>query len=49
MESSTAHIRAYEDLPSLARAYVDLLVERIGLPASLISVGPERDATIVMD
>ena len=48
-KSSTAHIRAYEDLPSLARAYVDLLVERIGLPASLISVGPERDATIVMD
>tara|TARA_B100001250_G_scaffold120220_2_gene102039 strand:- start:22893 stop:24173 length:1281 start_codon:yes stop_codon:yes gene_type:complete len=48
-KSSTAHIRAYEDLPSLARAYVDLLVESIGLPASLISVGPERDATIVMD
>ncbi|MEE3233923.1 MAG: adenylosuccinate synthase [Candidatus Latescibacterota bacterium] len=48
-KSSTAHIRAYEDLPSLARAYVDMLVERIGLPASLISVGPERDATIVMD
>ena len=48
-KSSTSHIRAYEDLPSLARAYVDLLVERIGLPTSLISVGPERDATIVMD
>ena len=47
--SSTAHIRSYQELPSLARDYVELLVERIGLPASLISVGPERHATIEMD
>ena len=47
--SSTADIRSYEDLPVLARSYVDLLVDSIGLPASLISVGPERDATITMD
>ncbi len=46
---STADIRSYEDLPALARSYVDLLVDSIGLPASLISVGPERDATITMD
>ena len=46
---STADIRSYEDLPVLARSYVDLLVDSIGLPASLISVGPERDATITMD
>jgi adenylosuccinate synthase len=47
--SPTAHIRSYRQLPSLARDYVELLVEKIGLPASLISVGPERDATIEMD
>jgi adenylosuccinate synthase len=34
------------DLPSAARAYVDRLSELLGLPVSIISVGPDRSQTI---
>ncbi|MDR1083693.1 MAG: adenylosuccinate synthase [Deltaproteobacteria bacterium] len=37
-----------EDLPRAARVYLDLLEELLGVPAALISVGPDREATIVL-
>jgi len=41
--------RRYDDLPPAARAFVDEICERVGVPWELISVGPAREATIVRD
>ena len=42
----TTGARAFADLPAGARAYVRRIEELSGTPVSLISVGPDRDATI---
>jgi adenylosuccinate synthase len=39
--------RRLADLPAGARRYVDRLSELLGLPVSIISVGPDREQTIV--
>jgi adenylosuccinate synthase len=39
--------RRREDLPSAARAYVTRLEEWIGVPATFVSVGPEREQAIL--
>lgn len=41
--------RSFEDLPDPARDYVRWLEDSLEVPASLIGVGPERDATIERD
>ncbi len=41
--------RRWSDLPSSARDYVEFLAARIGVPVSIVSVGPERTQTIVRD
>jgi hypothetical protein len=38
--------RAWGDLPENARRYVDFLSEQVGVPVSIVSVGPERQQTI---
>ena len=38
--------RRVADLPAAARRYVDRLSELLGLPVSIISVGPDREQTI---
>jgi adenylosuccinate synthase len=38
--------RRLTDLPATARAYVDRLSQLLGLPVSIISVGPDREQTI---
>lgn len=40
-------IRRYEDLPANARAYVERLESLLGVPVSLIGVGPDRSQTLV--
>jgi len=40
-------VRRYEALPANARRYVERLESLIGCPATIISVGPHRDQTIV--
>jgi adenylosuccinate synthase len=42
-------VRRLADLPTAARRYVDRLGELLGLPVSIISVGPERTQTIGTD
>ncbi|MDE2508930.1 MAG: adenylosuccinate synthase [Planctomycetota bacterium] len=39
--------RRWNDLPPAARRYVDYLSELLGLPVSIVSVGPERRQTIL--
>ena len=40
-------LTCFEDLPAAARAYVAFLEETLGIAVPIISVGPERDQTIV--
>lgn len=39
----------WEDLPANARLYVRRVEERVGVPVALISVGPRREETILLD
>jgi adenylosuccinate synthase len=39
-------VRKLDDLPENARQYLDRIMELIGVPIELVSVGPERDQTI---
>ncbi|RJP33746.1 MAG: adenylosuccinate synthase [Actinobacteria bacterium] len=41
--------RKLEDLPVEARDYLDFISQRAGVPIKLISVGPERQQTILLD
>jgi adenylosuccinate synthase len=47
-EEDISGVRRLEDLPPNARRYVDRLSELSGVPLSFVSVGPSRDATIVV-
>ncbi len=40
--------RRLEDLPDQARRYIDRIQQIAGVPATMISVGPERDQTIML-
>ncbi len=44
--ASTSSARRLDDLPSQARDYITRIEQETGLPISIISIGPERDATI---
>jgi adenylosuccinate synthase len=39
--------RTFDELPPNARAYLDRISELVGQPIDMVSVGPERDQTIV--
>jgi adenylosuccinate synthase len=41
--------RSYEQLPANARAYLDRITELVQRPVGMVSVGPERDQTIVVN
>jgi adenylosuccinate synthase len=41
--------RTPDDLPPNARAYVEALAELAGVPITLVSVGPERTQTVMLD
>jgi adenylosuccinate synthase len=41
-------VRTWLDLPVSARKYVHFLAEQVGAPASVVSVGPDRQQTIIV-
>ncbi|UCE02775.1 MAG: adenylosuccinate synthase [Candidatus Latescibacterota bacterium] len=45
---STCECRSAEELPAAARRYIQILEERVGVPVRMLSVGPERDATVAL-
>lgn len=47
-KSETLGTTRIEDLPEKARKYVDFLSESVGVEIGLISTGPERDQTIIL-
>lgn len=45
----TTHIRVYDDLPQAAKDYIAFIEKFVGCPIGLISVGPDREQTILRD
>jgi adenylosuccinate synthase len=43
-----SHVRVLDQLPPAARRYIRYIEEKAGAPLYLVSVGPGRDATIVL-
>lgn len=43
-----SHCRNYEELPKEACAYVERISELVGVPLGIVSVGPNRDQTIIL-
>jgi adenylosuccinate synthase len=41
-------VRSYQDLPAACRTYLERLVEYVGAPLVMVSVGPDREATIML-
>ncbi len=48
-EESLDTVRAYEELPETLKEYIRFLEQETGVPIRLISVGPNRDETILRD
>jgi adenylosuccinate synthase len=44
----TVGVKAYDELPANARAYLRRLEELCGVPVDMISTGPDREETIVL-
>ncbi len=48
-KESTVGIKSYGELPATARAYLKRLESLVGAPIVLISTGPDREETIVLE
>jgi adenylosuccinate synthase len=46
--TNTSNARAMTDLPQAAQNYLARIEDLVGLPISILSVGPERDKTILI-
>jgi adenylosuccinate synthase len=45
-QSDTCHLRAAGEIPPRLRDYIAFIEQQTGVPVKLLSVGPDRDATI---
>jgi adenylosuccinate synthase len=41
-------IKSYDDLPKNCKAYLKYIEDKLGVQATIISVGPKREETIVL-
>lgn len=48
-KESTRQCRKAQDLPKLAKEYLDFLSQQLNVPIAVVSVGPGRDDTIVIE
>jgi len=46
---STVGVKDLNDLPENARNYLKRLEEAVGVPIDIVSTGPERDETIILN
>lgn len=46
-KKSVSSVRHYADLPSQAKALIELVEKHVGVPVSIIGVGPERNECVV--
>ena len=47
-KTDISNVRRYEDLPANARRYLERMAEVTGIALGIVSVGPNRDQTIVL-
>jgi adenylosuccinate synthase len=47
-QEDLTQIRNWSDLPKNARNYIQFLGSQVGVPVSIVSVGPERKQTILV-
>lgn len=47
-QTSTSHIENYQDLPENAKKYLAKIETLCGAPISMISIGPQREKTIIL-
>lgn len=45
----TTKIESFEDLPDNAKAYLAFLEKQVGCPVQIVSVGPRRDQTLMIE
>lgn len=43
------HVRQYEELPTNAKRYISYIAEFLDVPISIVSIGPEREQTLILD
>jgi adenylosuccinate synthase len=48
-KASTRNARTWDELPQKAQRYLEHVSGLAGVPVGLVSVGPERDETILVD
>ncbi len=48
-KTDISNVRRYEDLPANARRYLERMAEVTGIALGIVSVGPNRDQTIVLE
>jgi adenylosuccinate synthase len=48
-EENLADIRKFEDLPSNCKSYIAYIEKKLGVKAAVISTGPKRDQTIIVE
>ncbi|MBM7624333.1 adenylosuccinate synthase [Sporohalobacter salinus] len=48
-DEDTSKVREYDNLPENAKAYLDRLSELVGVKISILSIGPKRAETIIID
>jgi len=48
-EEDISHLRRYDDLPTNVRRYLKRIEELTGVPVQIVSVGPGREQTIVLN
>ena len=48
-QANTFGVQKYEDLPENARHYLQRLQELVGVPVSIVSTGPDRVQTIIIE
>ncbi len=48
-KASTKEARTFDELPAGAQSYIRRLEEITGVPADILSVGPRRESTMVLD
>ena len=47
-QSEIDHIREFEQLPVEAKDYIKRIEDLTGVPASIVSVGPDREETLLL-
>ena len=45
----TTSCRNYNELPVLAQSYLNFIAEQLDVPVAIVSVGPKRDQTIIIE